>query len=106
MKEIKRDKKIAQEEAVQKENRDKEKEDYDKAMKDFRKSPAYKYIIEFFDKAEKRIVDEIESQQKEEMKKVFIMTPKEQQDTIIQMSKRNSILTGVLSVLKKVKERV
>jgi prenyltransferase beta subunit len=106
MKEIKIDKKVAQQEELAKEVAQKEKERYDKAMQSFRKSPAYRYVMEHFNNSEKRIIDELEQMQVRDMKSIFMLSKIEQQLKLEEMSKRDSILSGVLSIIKQVKNKL
>lgn len=106
MKEIKKDSKKAKEEALKELRIKEDKERYEKAMKKFRESPAYGYVMEYFNKYEKKIVDELEQMQLRDMKSVFMLSKKEQQAKIEEMSKRDVILSGVLSIIKQVKNRL
>jgi hypothetical protein len=106
MKEIKKDIKVAKEEEIIKDAKAKEQKQYEDAMHSFRKSPAYGYVMEHFNKSEKRIIDELEQMQVRDMKSVFMLSKKEQQARLEEMSKRDAILSGVLAIIKQVKNRI
>lgn len=106
MKEIKRDPIVERNEASIAEIRKLEKERFDKALKDLKESEIYPYILGFFDRAEKRIIEEIEEMQLRDMKQVFMLDKKDKEKKIEEMSKRDAILTGALAVLKEVKSQL
>ena len=107
MKKITKDKKVEAKEKIQEEIKKTKKENFDEAKKEFQESAFYPYLVSFFEKEEKRIADQLNSIQYEEMKSVFLLpTAKERNAKIQQMSKRDTILTGVLGSLKNIKRKL
>ncbi len=106
MKLIEEDKKQEEKEQRDKERRQAEEDAMNEALEQFRQSTAYPYVMKFFQEREDKMTQEIEAQQTEEMKKVFMLPLKEQRAKIAEMSKRNTILTGVLSIIKQVKNKL
>lgn len=106
MKIIEQDNKKAEKERIKEETRKEELKIMNEALDEFRESRAYPYVIKFFDEYEKQIKREINDIQIKEMDKVFMLPLKEQRATIAQMSKRNTILLGVLSIIKRVKGKL
>ena len=103
---VKQDPVIAEQEAKLKALRIEETQKRKEAMADFKKTLAYVIIMERFARMEKYIFDEIEEIQIKEMKKVFLLPPNEQKDAVTTMSKRDAIMTGVVSIVKTVKNQI
>jgi hypothetical protein len=106
MKPIIIDKKIEQEENDRAERKELEMEAMKNAISEFRLSSAYPYVMKFFKEQEDRIINEIESIQNDEIKKVFMLPATKQREKIAEMSKRDAVLTGVLSIIKNVKNKL
>lgn len=106
MKLIKEDNKIAELEQSSEERKKLEREAMKKALEDFKQSSAYPYVMKFFKEQEDRIIKEIDTIQKEEMKKVFMLPATKQREKIAEMSKRDIILTGLLGSLKTIKGKL
>lgn len=106
MKEIKLNKRIEEREKIEALLRSEEAKKHQDTMNEFRSSAAYGYIMDYFKRAEDRIIGELESMQHNDMKSVFMLPLKEQRAKVAEMSKRDAILTGVLSIIKQVKNRL
>lgn len=106
MKLIKENKKVESLEQSMEERKKLERDAMTKALDDFRKSSAYPYVMKFFREYEEQITNEIQTIQNEEMKRVFLLPTTKQREKISEMSKRDSILTGVLGTLKRIKNKL
>ena len=106
MKQIKPDKSKEFEEKSREELKRSEREAMKQALEDFRQSSAYPYVMKFFKEQEEYIIGEIERIQNEEMKNVFMLPATKQREKISEMSKRNSVMTAVLAILKSVKGKL
>jgi hypothetical protein len=106
MKEIKLDKKKAREEESNEALKKAEQRMMNQALEDFHKSYAYPYVMKFFQEYENQLIGEITDIQTKEMKEVFLLPAVKQKEKIINMSKRDLILTAVLSIILKVKRKL
>jgi|GEM_PF-2624388 hypothetical protein len=106
MKLVQEDKKVENTEEIQASLKESEAESMGKALEEFRQAPYYRYVCKFFDEYEAQLTNEIYGMQTEEMRKVFMLPLKEQRAKIAQMSKRDSIITGVLSIIKQVRRKL
>ena len=93
-------------EEIEQAKKDADRNQMKTALEEFRKSSAYPYIIRFFNEHETKFVDEITRIQTQQMKEVFMLPVKEQRTLLAQMSKRDIILTGVLAIIRRVKEKL
>lgn len=106
MKQIKRDPKQAELEAKKANQKQEEAERREEALEQFRTSSAYPYVMEIFEQYENQLYTEVENIQMEEMRKLYMLPLKEQRAKLVEMSKRDSILTGALAIIKRVKRKL
>lgn len=106
MKIVERDQKIEEQEAKQVEFLREKKRLHDESMQAFRESSAYEHVLRYFDDYTKDLEDEIDEMQLRDMKDVFMLPAKEQRVKMAKMSKRHAIITGVLSIIKQVKNKL
>lgn len=106
MKKIELSKKQENKEKVLAEQKRLKQEAMDKALEEFKSHPARPYVIKFFKDYEEQFIGELEEMQASEMRKLYMLPLKEQRAKLVEMSKRDVVLTGVLSILKRVKRKL